>query len=1204
MPLRASAWRRVVLLAAVALVPVAVLAASSIALASGQVTSVVNKQVQSTATVSAVVIGERTDSLVALVQSYATRPYLAEGVVNGLKGKGQVDATLASLTGADPGISASFVADLRGNSRDTYPYFPAVIGTNFAYREWFKGLVASGRPYVSSAIETKEADHTLAVTVTDYIRGLDGRPVGILGVNYRLQFIRAYASSIAHAQGITLSVTDRVGTSLTATGARGLVSLSEDPRVKAALAGGSGQQEYSPLVSGGGHGPNELSAYAPIPGSGWAVIASKPKSVALAGLVQLRVTVLGITALLVLVLLTGLGLITGADRRRRTSELQLQSRDRELAKVLESTDESFVSVDLAGVITAWNAQAEELSGWAAHEVLGRPLIDTVIPANDREMYRSGLGRYRSGSGLMPVSGRMEAIALHRDGSDIAVEVGFWSHDDGEGLSAFVHDITERVTVATVREEDRRRLTEAQQLGQMGSFECDIATGSWSYTEQMHDLLGAGSGRLSPQIIQELVVEADRELFISSWDQGLLLGGRHSVEFRICRAVDRVERVLRSTIEVDLEPQTQPPTDTTDSTDTQAGTVAVRMRGTYLDITDITAAEKAAQRANAFFDAVLVATPDFTFVSELTTGAIVYASRDRDLLGRPSHQIQTLPPQASAERIHPEDQPRMIAINKAAADLQDGQVLQLRYRAQDAEGQYRWLSRRITPFRRDDSGRVVEVLGVIRDVTDVMESENRLTHAALHDRLTALPNRALLMDRLEAALARSARDGREVGVLFCDLDGFKRVNDIAGHSAGDALLLEIANRLRKVVREYDTVARVGGDEFVIVVEPWNRADPADDGAASEPGMEADRRLAIQVAERVATSLQRPVTVNGVEHVVSVSIGITYATLAPGARAGTVTAEQVLQDADTAMYLAKGRGKDRFEVFEHGLSMDLAERGRIERLLREGLSQLTSEVADPDPAILGLNTPRFAAAYQPVFDSDAGTLTGFEALARLNDSDGLEVAPDRFIPVAEETGIIHSLGRAMLGLACGQLKSWRAEFPELEHVSMAVNVSALQAQHSALADDVHSALQAHNLDASDLVLELTETALLQVANSTISTLQALRAEGVGIAIDDFGVGYASLRYLTTLPVSAVKIDRSFTAEFPHNQTSRTIVNAVAALAADMDLTCIIEGVETREQLSSLPRGVHVQGFLTGRPQNPEAVDILALLSEGSTQHRHIA
>jgi EAL domain-containing protein (putative c-di-GMP-specific phosphodiesterase class I) len=223
----------------------------------------------------------------------------------------------------------------------------------------------------------------------------------------------------------------------------------------------------------------------------------------------------------------------------------------------------------------------------------------------------------------------------------------------------------------------------------------------------------------------------------------------------------------------------------------------------------------------------------------------------------------------------------------------------------------------------------------------------------------------------------------------------------------------------------------------------------------------------------------------------------------------------------------------------------------------------------------------------------SLVGFEALARLTDSDGLDIAPDVFIAVAEMTGIIHPLGAIMFELVCSQLHRWREELPGLEHVTMAVNVSALQAQHSTLAEGIRRVLTANHLVPADLVLELTETALLQAAHSTITTLRALHADGVGISIDDFGVGYASLSYLATLPITAVKIDRSFTAGLPHDPTSCKIVNAVAGLAADLDLACVVEGVETAAQLDALPNWVRVQGFLTGHPQQPEALDVASLL-----------
>ncbi len=253
----------------------------------------------------------------------------------------------------------------------------------------------------------------------------------------------------------------------------------------------------------------------------------------------------------------------------------------------------------------------------------------------------------------------------------------------------------------------------------------------------------------------------------------------------------------------------------------------------------------------------------------------------------------------------------------ARSLEDGQVLQIRYRLRHTDGTWHWFSRHVVPFRRDATGAVVEVLGVLRDITDVVLAEEQLSHGALHDPLTGLPNRALLLDRLEAALARSAREHREIAILFCDLDGFKQVNDSAGHAAGDAVLVQAATRLGAVVREGDTVARVGGDEFVLVVEPWNRAHD-DDSPNPEPTTEAGRTFPLKVAHRVVKAFREPFTVNGAQHAISISIGIAYSSPpAPSGRAASggpapVMASEILEEADTAMYRAKRQGKNRVEV----------------------------------------------------------------------------------------------------------------------------------------------------------------------------------------------------------------------------------------------------------------------------------------------------
>lgn len=436
--------RYVASLTALSLALVVLMAVISIALASSQVRNDINKQVSATASVSSVVISQKISELVALVQSDAIRSSLPSDVSAGSNENAQTELNLASLAHSFFGISATFIASLSGTSLNTYPLEPSVIGTNFAYRDWYKGLVATGRPYLSDAIVTKEAGQPLAVTVTAYIKNAQGKPVGILGVNYGLGAIGAFANHVGRAQRITLTVTDKAGTSLTAGGTHGLVSLKNDPRVRAALAGRSGFLSYTPVLSNGGHGQTELSAYAPIVGTGWAVVASVRADSAYAGLNRLRETVLAIAALLVLILLAVGSIIARTGRRRREVELQVQRRDREMVRVLESIDEAFVSINVEGEITAWNGRAETLCGWAASDVLGKNFADTVIALENRDMFKLNLSDYRSGQDSDIVGKRMEMTALDRDDHHIPVELGVWAQEDDEGFSAFMHDISERI----------------------------------------------------------------------------------------------------------------------------------------------------------------------------------------------------------------------------------------------------------------------------------------------------------------------------------------------------------------------------------------------------------------------------------------------------------------------------------------------------------------------------------------------------------------------------------------------------------------------------------------------------------------------------------------------------------------------------------------------------------------------------------------
>lgn len=558
-------------------------------------------------------------------------------------------------------------------------------------------------------------------------------------------------------------------------------------------------------------------------------------------------------------------------------------------------------------------------------------------------------------------------------------------------------------------------------------------------------------------------------------------------------------------------------------------------------------------ALAFSEAALAASPDLTLIVDLSSGRTSWTSRELDTLLAFPAQRAGRPLPDLLDLVVPED---LDAVRRADHDLRskaDGETVGSRFRVIGPHGTQRWLSRRATPFDRGEDGLPRQALCVVRDVTDVVDAEERLRHAAVHDPLTGLPNRTLLPELIGAAQARhpgAPDESGEVVLLFCDIDGFKNVNDTYGHVAGDAVLVEVAHRLRNTLRQGDAVARVGGDEFVVVLEPSART--GEDTAVP----------AEMLAERIRAAVDIPVPYAETELRVSMSVGL--ARVQP-----SHTPEETLRDADAAMYRAKQRGKNRVELFDDSLLTDGRERRSIESAVRAALA----------PHVTG--TAALRTVYQPVYALTDQTLVGFEALARLTDLDGRPVPPDQFIRIAEDTGLIDRLGALVLERALGDLVEWRRQHPAGAGVTMSVNLSARQVQHTDLAAQIANALERHDLRPADLVLELTESVLLDSVSSVLDQLTALHDSGVQIAIDDFGTGYASLRYLATFPVDIVKVDRSFTGGLPHDPTSAAIVRTVAALAEQLELHCVVEGIETEEQLVALPPGVLGQGFLLGHP-----------------------
>ena len=520
--------------------------------------------------------------------------------------------------------------------------------------------------------------------------------------------------------------------------------------------------------------------------------------------------------------------------------------------------------------------------------------------------------------------------------------------------------------------------------------------------------------------------------------------------------------------------------------------------------------------------------------------------------------------SSVEQIHPDDRPRVL---KAAEKARlSGQGERMEYRVRHKDGSWRTLESTASPIR-NAKGQTDKLVIVNRDITERKRAEEMLAHNAFHDGLTNLPNRALFLDRLQQALTLSKRHPNyKFAVLLIDVDEFKIINDSLGHAAGDDLLIQIGQRLKESVRRADTVsrprtsdvpdrpanddtlARLGGDEFTILLDDIR--DPIE---------------AVRVAERVQAELAIPFVVNQQEIVISASIGIA-ASSSPHTHA-----EDLLRDADIAMYRAKRAGKACCEVSDTAMHENAVKRLQLETDLRKALD-------------LG----EFRVYYQPIVSLETGKITGFEALTRWQRPEGI-LSPIAFIAVAEETGLIIPMNRQLLREACQHLRSWQSEFPSDPPLTMSVNMTSREFAQPDLAGEIRKSLEQTGIDPSCLQLEIIETIAMGDAEKSGHVLAQLKALGVRLSIDDFGTGYSSLSRLRRIPVDTLKIDRAFISNMDSDKENREIVRAIIVLAHNLGLKVVAEGTETEQHINLLKQFncEMAQGYLFSRPADDQTM-----------------
>jgi diguanylate cyclase (GGDEF)-like protein/PAS domain S-box-containing protein len=694
------------------------------------------------------------------------------------------------------------------------------------------------------------------------------------------------------------------------------------------------------------------------------------------------------------------------------------------------------------------------------------------------------------------------------------------------LESLVRDRTARLSEVNRRLAHKQALlAEAQRLARVGNYEWSLADQQVHWSGELYAILGLDPAGQAPTMatLLELVPSEERALLEQRMEQAVRGAQGYALQHHVRRADGTLARVHhRAEVQVDAQGR------------------AVRITGILQDISEQYRAEERMRKLSTAMEQ----TADSMMITD-ADGRIDYVNAAFSRIsGYSSAEVVGRTP-----RVLKSGEMPAVFYRRLWGAILRGEVFSDVVINRRKDGTLYHEALTITP-QRDERGAITHFISTGRDITDQIRIQERIEHLAHHDALTALPNRTLLMDRIDQAMSRAKWRQRHVAVLFMDLDRFKVINDTLGHTSGDELLRALAARLIRCVRDGDTVARLGGDEFAVVLND----------VATTQDVE-------RVARQLLDAVSVPFEIEGRELFVTTSIGIS---MYPQHGNDSLT---LLKRADAAMYNAKLGGKNSFQFH--------TERDEATQLTRLGLETALRRALERD---------EFFLVFQPQFDADSGRMVSMEALLRWRRGDGQVVQPDEFIGLLEETGMILSVGDWVLRKACAEAQVMRASGVDLNRV--AVNISLNQFRQSDFVRRVGQVLQDTGLPPQFLELEVTEGVLVDNVRDAALVLEQLNALGVRLSIDDFGTGYSSMNYLRRLPFDMIKIDKSFVDGLPGNKDNRAIVTAIITLAQSMELDVVAEGVETGEQLDCVRSlGCHlVQGYYFSPPIPPEELRAL--------------